>query len=191
MARLASERDVIDHLHAGGLACFPTETLWSLSCRAELPDAVQAIFDLKGRPEGVPLAVGFRSWQEASEHVRSTPEADTLAKRFLPGPLSIVLERTDAGLAHCAPGMDTLSVRVPDHPTALRILTSCGSLVMTSANKHGAPDILSGEGLVEAFGDADVLVLDAPPVSGTPSTVVDGRTGRVLREGVITEADLA
>lgn len=182
----------IRHIHEGGLACFPTETLWSLSCRADHPDAVQAVFRAKGRPEGVPLAVGFHSWYEATKHVRSTPLAYRLAKRFLPGPLSIVLHRTDADMAHVAPGLDTLSVRIPDHPAALRILEACGPLVMTSANRHGGPDPVTAAAVAEALaGVPGLVVVDAPPVPGTASTVVDGHDGRVLREGVITQRELA
>jgi L-threonylcarbamoyladenylate synthase len=193
MARLGSLDDVVATLQAGGLACFPTETLWSLSCSATDPDAIQAVFAAKGRPEGVPLAVGFPTWDAAAEHVHTTPGAESLAAKFLPGPLSIVLERTGQALSHVAPGLLTLSVRVPDHPDAQAILRRTGPLVMTSANRHGEADPRSAaQVLASLAGVAELAVLDAPPVPGQASTVVDATGGapRVLREGVITRAEV-
>ena len=168
---------------------FPTETLWSLSCSAYDADAAKRIFTLKGRPEGVPLAVGFHSWRAAQGSIIATPGADALAAKFLPGPLSIVLPRRDPALAHVAPGLDSLSVRVPDHDVARRILDGAGPLVMTSANPHGAPDPLHADDVRALF--PGVLVVGDEAVPGTASTVVDGTTGRVLREGVISKAEVA
>ncbi len=181
-------REAVRTIHDGGVIAFPTETLWSLSCSAYDEEAVQQIFALKQRPEGVPLAVGFHSWRAAQGSIVANERADALAKQFLPGPLSIVLPRRDARLAHVAPGFDTLSVRVPDHDVALRILDATGPLVMTSANPHGAPDPRTADEIRAHFPDLLVVGDDVP---GTASTVVDGTTGKILREGVISEAEVA
>lgn len=181
-------REAVKVLRDGGIVAFPTETLWSLSCSAYDEDAVPRIFALKGRPEGVPLAVGFHSWRAAQASIIPTPGADALAKAFLPGPLSIVLPRRDDRLAHVAPGFDTVSVRVPDHDVAQRILDHAGPLVMTSANPHGASDPLTADDVRARFPD---LLVVGDQVPGTASTVVDGVTGRVLREGVISEMEVA
>ncbi len=180
-------REAVRRLQDGGVVAFPTETLWSLSCNAFDEEAVQQIFQLKQRPEGVPLAVGCHSWRAAQTHIVSTERADALAKKFLPGPLSIVLPRRDDRLAHVAPGFDTLSIRVPDHDVALRILDAAGPLVMTSANPHGAPDPRTAGEVRNHFPDLLVVGEDVP---GTASTVVDGVTGHVLREGVITKSEV-
>lgn len=192
MARLGTFEDAVAALRSGGLACFPTETLWSLSCRADDPAAVVQVFAAKGRPGGVPLAVGFASWEAARAHVAVTPGAEALAAAFLPGPLSLVLHRTDPGLAHVAPGLGTLSVRVPDHPIAQAVLAAVGPLVMTSANRHGGPDPRCAEDVVAALGDVDAVVVEADPVPGTGSTVVDvtGDMPRILREGLIPSKDV-
>jgi L-threonylcarbamoyladenylate synthase len=193
MARLGSMDDVVAALRGGGLACFPTETLWSLSCLATDQDAIQAVFAAKGRPEGVPLAVGFPSWEVATQHVRTTPGAEALAAAFLPGPVSIVLERTEPDLAPVAPGLPTLSIRVPDHPDSQAILRQTGPLVMTSANRHGEPDPRSAaQVLASLAGVTGLVVLDSPPVRGQASTVVDATGAKpvVLREGVITRAEV-
>lgn len=190
---VGSVEDAVRALRGGGLACFPTETLWSLSCRAADPIAVRRVLAAKMRPESVPLAVGFASWHAARAHVRATPGADALADRFLPGPLSLVVERTDAALSHVAPGRDKLSVRVPDHPVALAVLAAAGPLVMTSANRHGDPDPSTADDVVRALRHVrDLVVVDADAVPGTASTVVDatGPVPRVLREGVISAAEV-
>lgn len=185
--RRASPDDVRAHLTAGGLACFPTETLWALSCDARNTGAIDRLRAAKRRPPSVPLAVGFPSWDAARSAVEATPLADALAARFLPGPLSIVVRRANPALAAVAPHHDTLSVRVPDHPVALALLDR--PLVMTSANSHGEPDPVTLDELHAALADVDenVLVAGDGPVAGTGSTVVDatGDRPRVLREGVI------
>ncbi len=186
-------RTTAQHLAAGGLACFPTETLWSFSCRAADADAVGRIFAAKGRPEGVPLAVGVASWGQARDLVESTPLAEALAKAFLPGPLSLVLKRRDATLAHVAPGLPTLSIRVPDHPLATALLRQTGPLVMTSANRHGQSDPITAAQVRAALAHVpDLVVLGDGSVPGTASTVVDATGDKpvVLREGMVGRAQL-
>ncbi len=194
--RAAPLGDVEAALRSGGLACFPTETLWSLSCRADRPDAVRQVFAVKHRPPGAALAVGFPSWEAARSHVVTNPAAEALAHRFLPGPLSIVLRCSGTALAYVAPGLGTLSVRVPDHPVAQRLLAACGPLVMTSANRHGAPDPRTTEDVLRSLDDdatrGDLLVLADAEVLGRGSTVVDvtGGRPRVLREGIIPKEEV-
>lgn len=180
----------VDSLRGGGLAIFATETLWSLSAAAFDAQAVAKVFAAKGRPEGVPLAVGFPSWGMARQYVRPTPLADVLAQAFLPGPLSIVVERADEHLAHVAPGLTTLSVRVPDHPVALEILEHVGPCVMTSANRHGQSDPSTRAAVQRALPGIPVAGDD---VRGEASTVVDARGQKpvVLRLGAVPVDRLA
>ncbi len=185
--RLGTIEEAIACLRGGGLACFPTETLWSLSARADDPDAVKAVFAAKKRPEGVPLAIGVASWEDARGFVADLPDAHALARRFLPGPVSLVMPRTDTRYAHCAPGFDTLSIRVPDHPAATTILEACGPLVMTSANEHGHPDPRTDQEVLRM--EADGIVVPGR-VPGTGSTVVDVQNRRILREGMISQAEV-
>lgn len=175
---------VVEALRDGDLGIFATETLWSLSARASDPRAVAKVFAAKGRPEGVPLAVGFPSWGMARQYVRTTPLADDLARRHLPGPLSLVVQRADQHLAHVAPGMATLSVRVPDHDLALAILEQVGPCVMTSANRHGARDPTTRGEVERALPGVPVAGTAVP---GATSTVVDvrGKEPVVLRRGAV------
>ncbi len=178
-------REAVRVLQEGGVVAFPTETLWALACSAMDDEAVQRVFELKRRPEGVPLAVGCHSWRAAQAWILATPLADRLAEAFLPGPLSLVLKRRGEALAHVAPTLDTLSIRVPDHEIALRILDACGPLVMTSANLHGSPDAITANDVRAVF---DVPVV-GDRVPGTASTVVDatGQEPVILRQGMLSE----
>ncbi len=193
-ARVGTVDQAVRILRGGGLAVFPTETLWSLSCRADDLVAVGAIFAAKNRPGGVPLALGVDSLDAVREDLEVTPLAEALAKHFLPGPLSIILRRKSDRWAHLAPDRDTVSVRVPDHPLALQILQESGPLVMTSANRHGQPDPRSQWEVMGGLAHVNGLVfVEAPPVPGTGSTVVDatGDAPVVLREGMVSATDLA
>lgn len=183
-------REAVRVLQEGGIVAFPTETVWSLSCCAVDPDAVEELRALKGRPDQVPLAVGFHSWRAAQGSIVPNDTADALAVAFLPGPLSLVLPLRDPALAHVAPGLETLSVRIPDHDVASRILDFAGPLVMTSANPHGAPDPRTADEVRAAFPGILVVGDDVP---GTASTVVDcaNTPPRVLREGQISSAAIA
>lgn len=175
---------VVEALRSGGLAIFQTDTLWSLSAPAFQPEAAEAIFAAKKRPEGVPLAVGFPSWGMASQYVVVTPEARRLAAEHLPGPISIVLQRRGEQLAHAAPGLDTISIRVPDDEVALEILERVGPCIMTSANIHGKDDLVTRQEVQAAFPDLPVA---GEAVRGHGSTVVDatGDEAKVLRRGVL------
>ena len=176
--------DAIRILQDGGLVAFPTETVWALACSAFDLEAVQAVHELKGRPAGMPLAVGCHSWRAAQSWIIATPLADRLAEAHLPGPLSIICERRGEQLAHLAPDVQTLSIRVPDHPDATRIVDAAGPLVMTSCNPHGAPDPITADDVRALFPDLYVLEGDVP---GTASTVVDatGAEPVVLRQGIV------
>lgn len=177
-------REAIRILQDGGVVAFPTETVWSLSCSAFDPDAVQKVHDLKGRPEGMPMALGCHSWRAAQAWIVATPLADQLAEAHLPGPLSIICERRGEQLAYLAPQHQTLSIRVPDHEDATRILDAAGPLVMTSCNPHGQPDPVTADDVRALF--PDLYVLDGE-VPGTASTVVDatGSEPKVLRQGAV------
>ncbi len=189
-AGVVDVRPAVKALLAGQCVCFPTETVWALAAPALVPEAVQEVFRLKQRPEGVPLALGFHSWRSAQSAIVATPLADRLAAKFMPGPVSLVVKRRDPELAHVAPGFDTLSIRVPDHDVARRILDATDPLVMTSANLHGEADPITADEVRAMF--PDLLVMDGV-VPGTASTVVDatGDTAAILRAGAITAEQIA
>jgi L-threonylcarbamoyladenylate synthase len=182
-------------IRAGGVVAFPTETVYGLAADALNPDAVNAVFEMKGRPESRPMSVIVSGTRMAQRVVRSWPErAKVLANRFWPGPLTIVVQRS-ADLPHqVTAGQEGVGLRCPDHPIALALLETCGfPLVGPSANRSGQPSPTTADHVRRAFADRDLLVLDGGPCrTGIESTIIEvGRDGdRILRVGAITPEEL-
>ena len=175
-------------LRRGGLVAFPTETVYGLGADATDDRAVARVFAAKRRPEFNPLIVHVPGIDEARLLVEWTGEAETLAQRFWPGPLSLVLPRRAACPVSmlAASGLPTLAVRVPGGGTAQALLAHTGRPVAApSANPAGAVSPTRAEHVAEALGDAVDLVLDGGPcILGIESTVVDlGGKPALLRPG--------
>lgn len=176
-------------LAAGGLVAFPTETVYGLGADATADAAVARVYEAKGRPHFNPLIAHVPDLAAAERLVVFTDPARRLAEAFWPGPLTLVLPRT----AGCpvsllaSAGLDTLAVRVPDHPLALALLRAFGRpLVAPSANPSGQLSPTSASDVREALGDKVAVTLDGGPCRvGVESTVVDlsGEGPALLRPG--------
>ena len=184
-------------LAAGRLVAFPTETVYGLGADATNEQAVAAVFAAKGRPRFNPLIVHFAATDAARGETIFDDRADALARAFWPGPLTLVLpRRADSRIALLASaGLDTLAVRVPRHPVAQALLTSCGRpLAAPSANVSGKISPTTAAHVADSLGDKVAMILDggACPI-GIESTVVDltGDKPRLLRPGGVTEEQLA
>lgn len=182
-------------LREGGLVAFPTETVYGLGADATNARAVARVFELKGRPANNPLIVHVLGMDAASELVDRWPAAaEKLARRFWPGPLTLVLPRNARIPDIVCAGGPTVAVRCPDHPVALELLRRAATpLVGPSANRSGGVSPTTAEHVRQSLGDA-VMVLDGGPCSrGIESTVVriEGTSATVLRPGVITPEQLA
>lgn len=182
----------VDILRAGGLVAIPTETVYGLGADARNPDAVARIFAAKDRPADHPLIVHLADASQLTDWARDIPRsAWQLAEAFWPGPLTLVLSRAPGVLDSVTGGLDTVALRVPDHPLALALLDTFGSGVAApSANRHGRVSPTSGEHVREELGDAVDLILDGGPcLIGIESTIVDlsSTKVRILRPGAISE----
>jgi L-threonylcarbamoyladenylate synthase len=133
---------------AGRLIVIPTDTVYGIGTRPDDPAATAALFDAKGRPRDLAIAVLVPSRASAGEIAAFDPRADALAGRFWPGPLTLVLPRKDASLRWDL-GTDarTIGVRVPHHPMALAVLSRTGPLAVSSANRTGEPTPSDCDGL--------------------------------------------
>jgi L-threonylcarbamoyladenylate synthase len=178
-------------LRAGGLVAFPTETVYGLGADATAPAAVEGIFRAKQRPHSDPLIVHLAERDLLPFVARDIPDvAWELARRFWPGPLTLVLPRAARIPALVAAGGDTLGVRVPDHAVARALIRASGVPVAApSANRfmHTSPTT-AAHVLADLDGRID-CVLDAGPCAiGVESTVLDLTAGppRVLRPGGVT-----
>ncbi|MDZ4842506.1 MAG: L-threonylcarbamoyladenylate synthase [Hyphomicrobium aestuarii] len=182
-------------IQSGGLVGLPTETVYGLAADATNGEAVAAIYARKGRPRFNPLIVHVGCAERAWERAAPTAMAEMLAARFWPGPLTMVLPaRSDNGIADLATaGLDTIAVRVPDHPVARALIAASGRpLAAPSANRSGRISPTTAADVVAELGD-DLPVLDGGPCfRGLESTIVAfGPSGVVLlRAGSIPAAEI-
>lgn len=181
----------VDVLRRGGLLAMPTETVYGLAADARNGQAVARVFAAKGRPPDHPLIVHLAEASWMPDWAREVPRAAwQLSEAFWPGPLTLVLPRAPWVLDAVTGTMDTVALRVPDHPLALALLDAFGSgLVAPSANRHGRVSPTSAAHVREELGGAVDFVLDGGPCQvGIESTIVDlsSTTVRILRPGSIT-----
>jgi L-threonylcarbamoyladenylate synthase len=182
-------------LRAGGLVAFPTETVYGLGADAANPRAVRRIFEAKGRPADHPLIVHLASAEQLSQWARQIPPAvPTLAQRFWPGPLTLILRRAAGVLDEVTGGQDTVGLRVPAHPLAQALLQAFGGgIAAPSANRFGRISPTTAQHVREELGDRVDLILDggACPV-GIESTILDLSSGApvLLRPGHVGAAEL-
>ncbi|MDP2078677.1 MAG: L-threonylcarbamoyladenylate synthase [Sulfuricurvum sp.] len=182
-------------LRAGGLVAFPTETVYGLGADARNVQAVKRIFEAKGRPSDHPLIVHLAHAEQMREWAQNIPDvAWQLAQAFWPGPLTLILPRLDSVPDAVTGGLDTVALRVPNHPVALALLGTFGSgIAAPSANLYGRVSPTSAQDVREELKDSVDLVLDGGrcPI-GIESTIVDLSTQvpRILRSGKITKEAL-
>lgn len=178
-------------LRSGGLAAIPTETVYGLAANALDGDAVKKIYQAKGRPSDNPLIVHISSFEQWQPLVRQIPEnAKKLTKAFWPGPLTIILPKSDIIPDQVSGGLDTVAVRMPSHKIAAAIIEKAGvPLAAPSANTSGKPSPTTANHVVNDLdGKIDVIV-DAGECSvGVESTVVSLAVNppRLLRPGGVT-----
>lgn len=189
---MSSLQEALDALAAGRAIVLPTDTVYGVGALPDRPSAVAAIFDAKGRPEEKALPI-LASDLDALEDVAAfDARALRLAERLWPGPLTLVLPRSE-GFTHDLGGTDatTIAVRVPAFQPALDLLSRSGPLAVTSANRSGEPAAATVESARAALGHAIEIFLDGGRVGGAPSTVVS-LVGEpvVLREGALTPAEI-
>lgn len=181
-------------LTRGGVVAFPTETVYGLGADALNPDAIAQVYALKGRPSNNPLIVHVSSIEMARSLVRDWPEkAQSLAERYWPGPLTIVLEKLEKVPSVATGGGTTVALRLPAHETARTLIeTFGGPIVGPSANPSGVVSPTTAQHVEHSF-SGRVLVLDGGPCAkGLESTVVriEGDTLEMLRPGVIGRQEL-
>jgi L-threonylcarbamoyladenylate synthase len=182
-------------LRNGGLVAFPTETVYGLGADATNPAAVRRIFSAKQRPATNPLIVHAASAQVARRYAVDWPAvADVLAQRFWPGPLTLVLRKTDAIADEVSAGGPTIGLRVPNHPLALELLAAFdGPVAAPSANRSNQISPTEASHVKAELGDAVDLILDGGLCSvGIESTVLDlsVRQPRILRPGNISQKQI-
>lgn len=201
-------RDVIhrsvEALSAGKIVAVPTETVYGLIASALHPEAVERIYEIKGRSPDKPLAVATKSLEDAMDYVPDmSPLGRRIARRVWPGPVTMVhpirheesvIHRLDPSVQAATVPQSAIGLRVPLHELTLQIMRLCaGPIVMTSANLSGDPSPKTAEEVIQSIGDVTDIVLDDGPCSlGEASSVirVDGNNLTILREGAVDKASL-
>jgi L-threonylcarbamoyladenylate synthase len=182
-------------LRAGRLVAFPTETVYGLGANALDPEAVARIYAVKGRPPTSPLIVHVDSIAMAQSLAASWPDlADRLARRFWPGPLTLVLEKQPAIPSIVTAGLPTVGLRMPAHHIALSLIRAAGvPLAAPSANRFTQLSPTTADHVRQGLGTDVDLILDGGPCEvGIESTVLSlvGSQLVLLRPGSVAQAEI-
>lgn len=179
-------------LKSGELVAFPTETVYGLGANALDTQAAAKIYSAKGRPSDNPLIVHIAEMESLALITKEIPKAAVkLAEKFWPGPLTMVLKKSDAVPYGTTGGLDTVAVRMPSHPIALEMIRQGGGYVAApSANTSGRPSPTLASHVADDMNGIIPLILDGGPVGiGIESTIVDltEEIPTILRPGFITK----
>lgn len=188
-------RRAAEILRAGGLVAFPTETVYGLGADASSATAMARLYRVKGRPAEHPVIVHLHSLERALAWARDVPrEAHILAERFWPGPLTLILKRSDKAKDFVTGGQPSVGIRVPSHPIAQDLLKAFGGGVAApSANRFGRVSPTTASHVREDLGnDVDLVLEGGASEVGIESTIVDvsGGGAVVLRPGRISLEDI-
>ena len=183
----------------GNLVAFPTETVYGLGADANNEDAVSRVYEVKGRPVGHPLIVHISSTKNLDKWAREIPVyAIKLARAFWPGPMTLILPRTNLAKDFITGGQDNVGIRIPSHIVALTLLTEFESqggpgVAAPSANRFGAVSPTTANAVEEELAGflstSDQILDGGPCMVGVESTIIDctQSTPSILRPGAITK----
>jgi L-threonylcarbamoyladenylate synthase len=182
-------------LRAGRLVALPTETVYGLAADASNVAAVRRIFATKGRPADHPLIVHVPNALSLAHYAAGNPPAlQRLAERFWPGPLTVIVRKTDLVSDVVTGGQPTVALRIVDHPLTQAILERFGGAIAApSANRFGRISPTTAQHVRDDLGgDVDLVVDGGPARVGVESTIIDltGEVPAILRAGVIGPTEL-
>lgn len=184
----------ITHLKNGAIVAFPTETVYGLGGSIESEQALSAIFHVKERPFFDPLIVHIADFKQATELAAQWTELEQfLAKKFWPGPLTIVTNKKPHVSNLITSGLPTVGLRMPNHPLALELIRATGPLAAPSANKFGHTSPTTAEHVEAEFKGLVGVLNGGACEGGIESTVIhvsQNKTIEILRPGLTTEEDL-
>ncbi len=183
----------VDVLKEGGVVAFPTDTVYGLGALANMPESIERLYNIKGREHTKAIAILIADAAQIQE-IAEEPNEQVLrlARRFWPGPLTLILRR-NPDLPEILSPNGSIGIRVPDHAVARDLLRAAGPMAVTSANLSGGENASTAEQVMEQLKERIHLILDGGETpGGVPSTVVDmtGEQPEVLRSGPIGEAEI-
>lgn len=175
-------------IREGLVVAYPTDTLYGLAVDPRNENAVRRLYELKGRAEESALTLIAADLAHVRAAGEMTPQAERLAERWWPGPLTIVVRARPILARAMLAGGATVGVRVPDHVVAIALARDAGFCVTaTSANRSGATAASAPAAVAAALPEVDAILDAGPARGGAPSTIVDASTGDVtlVRQGVV------
>jgi L-threonylcarbamoyladenylate synthase len=171
----------------GELVVYPTETVYGLAADATDPEAIERVFEAKSRSRDEPVSMAVPDVDTALAYTCPTEREERFMREFLPGPVTVVVDRWETLPDVLTAGRSKIGIRIPDHLVAMALLETTPPLTATSANVSGNPSATNLDEL-DAITEAAAVVLDGGETGGTGSTVVDVEAGTVHRRGADADA---
>jgi L-threonylcarbamoyladenylate synthase len=181
-------REAADLIRRGLVVAYPTDTLYGLAVDPRNAVAVRRLYDLKGRAEASALTLIAADLAHARAAGEMSEQAERLAARWWPGPLTIVVSARAILAREMLAGSGTVGIRIPDHAVAVALARDVDfPITATSANRSGAPAATDADGVAAVLSDVDAILDAGPSRGGAPSTIVDASASAVtlLRQGVV------
>lgn len=190
----ADIENLVKVIKSGGLAVYPTDTLYGLGADPFNDSAVKKVFLSKNRPFDMPLSIAVSDMRMIESVAVLNDAARKLISKFLPGPLTILLTKKPSISDLLTSGDNQIGIRIPDHPFVLKFIRRAGPITSTSANLHSRPDPTSIEMAKKDLGSTVDVYIDCGRTRfSSPSTIVDVSEGEVeiVRAGVISKEEIA
>jgi L-threonylcarbamoyladenylate synthase len=181
-------REASDLIRRGLVVAYPTDTVYGLAVDPRNAEAVRRLYELKGRTESSALLLIAADLAHVGAAGEMTPQAERLAARWWPGPLTIVVRARGILARETLAGGRTVGIRIPDHAVATALARDAGfAITATSANRSGATAASTADAVAAALPDVDAILDAGPARGGAPSTIVDASVTPVslLRQGVV------
>jgi L-threonylcarbamoyladenylate synthase len=175
-------------INDGELVAYPTETVYGLGADALDAAAVSRVFEAKGRDCDDPISLAAPTADATTEYVAPTSRERAFMDDFLPGPVTVVVERREMVPDELTAGRERVGVRVPDHDLARELLAAVGPLTATSANVSGEESARRLDDIQPPLRERLAVALDGGQTPGGGSTVVDVSSGEIFRRGRQAEA---
>jgi L-threonylcarbamoyladenylate synthase len=175
-------------IQEGALVVYPTETVYGLAADALDEAAVERVFEAKGRDSSKPVSMAVPDIETAGEYVHLSQRERAFMNEFLPGPVTVVVERGHSVPDVLTAGRDRVGIRIPDHKLSLELAALAGPITATSANVSGTGSVRQADELGEEIRTRAAYVLDGGETPGGGSTVVDVSSETIHRRGTNAEA---
>ena len=194
--KVACDNDGIDKatkiINEGGIAIFPTDTVYGIGCNPYNQDAVKKIYEIKSRDFSKPLPVLIYSMEIADKIAFFDEYTKRIAEKFWPGSLTIILKLKDDNLKTTLRLNDKIALRIPNHNCTLELLKKCNYIVGTSANISGQPSFTDPTECVENVQNYDVFVDGGIINSKLESTIIEIENNgfKIIRQGVLTKEEI-